>query len=202
MFDINLHKVDVSLFELCHEHEHSPWWYNISCWVFCLANSKEAVQVAGCSQATDSVFAVLTSILNFLSCWWLFCKSGSLPTSAESHPLENRQQHPMERPEAHLFCVTHCMIDNPSGSCPGRSRSESAWSSWSNYSWPRETALVQQYCFQDLHVALHYTTRAKLLVPCSFSLCMSWQSLQGGILLYASYCTMLQQRDSASLFWW
>lgn len=180
----------------------SPWQCTISCCgLFCLANSREAARKAGCSQATNSIFAGLMTILNFLSCPKQFCKSGRLSRSALSHPLENRQQHPVEMPEALLSCITQCVIDIPSGSGPG-SRSESAQSSSSNYSWPRRTALVQQYCFQDLHAALHYTTHTKLLIPSSFSLCTSLRSLQGGIWLCASYCTMLQYRDSASTFWW
>lgn len=61
-------------------------------------------------------------------------------------------------------------------------------SSWSNYSWPRGTVLAQQYCFQDLHAALHSAMHAELLISCISSLCTILQSLQGGILLRAAPC--------------
>lgn len=164
MIPIYLRKVDIILFELYRGH------MVLDCGLFCLANSSEAGQRAGCSQATGSVFAGLTALLNFLSRLWQFCKSGSLSRSTESHPSENGKQHPVEMPEAHLSHVTQCVIDMLSGSGPGRSRSES---SWSNYFWPKGTALVQQCCFETLLVALHYTIHAKLLIPWSFVLCTS-----------------------------
>lgn len=136
--------------------------------------------------------------------WWLYWifsltrdNSANLEAYQEvqSHPSANAKQHPVEITEAHLSNVTQCVIDIMSGSGPGRSRSEL---SWSNYFWPKGTALVQQCCFQALLAALYCTTQVKLVIPWSFVLYTSLQSSQGGILLCASYCTILQYRDSAS----